>query len=62
MNRSDAFPAARTENLSAAEPTEELPDRDRCSLLLAPGAAKIVKCRSNLARVNLFIAASASTQ
>jgi len=62
MSRNDAFPAARTENLSAVEPMEETPDRDKCSLLLAPGAARTVKCRSNLARVNLFIAASASTQ
>jgi len=62
MSRSGASPAARTENLNAAEPMEETPVRDRCSPPLAPGAARIVKCRSSLARENRFIAASASTQ
>jgi len=46
----DAFPAARTENLSAAEVMAEAPDRDRCSQQHALAAARTAKFRSNPGR------------
>jgi len=62
MNPSVAFPAARTENHSVAEPMAEMPDPDKCSRQHVPVAVRIAKFPSNPGRASRSIAANVSTQ